>query len=96
MVPLCIRASYEFRFWRFSLPVYLDGGVNFVQYGDLFHIDPIIKPGASLIFEVNSEWGFGLNLLYWWSPQLYFDNGLQDISRFGNFLEVSASAQYRF
>jgi hypothetical protein len=97
MVPITFRASYWFENYPFEFPVYLGVGINFSRLPDeAFKVDPIIKPGVSAFWNMNSEWAFGVNMVYWIVPQIYFEDDLADENRIGNFLDITLSALYRF
>lgn len=98
MMPLTFKVSYYFRKYPFEFPVYCGAGITFNSIDDAFHLDLILKPGASVIWNLNSEWGFGFNLVYWWVPQLYSGRGDVPSShtRFGNFLETTFSSLFHF
>ncbi len=98
MIPLTFKVAYYFRKYPFEFPIYCGAGVNFSTIGDSFHADFILKPGASVLWNFNSEWAFGFNAVYWWIPQIYSGSGKvpADHTRFGNFLETTLSAMFRF
>ncbi len=98
MMPLTFKVSYYFRKYPFEFPLFCGAGITFNSIDDSFHLDFILKPGASAIWNFNSEWAFGFNLVYWWVPQLYTGNGKvqADHTRFGNFLETTLSALFHF
>ncbi len=96
MVPITVKASYVFRFFPFELPIYMGVGPVLTKYKEEFHVAPILKPGFSFYWMATSDWSFGLNIVYWWIPQIYTDTTRIDQSRFGNFLEASLSALYHF
>jgi hypothetical protein len=93
-VPICVRGSYSFHIFPFEIPVYLDLGMDIVKYREQEHINFILKPGFSTLWKYNLSWGFGLNAVYWWVPQPWPVDPNQ--GRMGNFLEISATAQYTF
>lgn len=94
MVPITARIGYEFHFGQFSLPLYLGTGINIITYEDDTNVQILLKPGASLYYNYNSDWSFGGNLVYWISPEFIFAD--TDQSRIGNFLDFTISAQYHF
>ncbi len=102
MVPITARVEYYFRNYPWEFPIHLGAGMNISRIPDeATKIDPILKPGVSLYYNTAGDWAFGANLVYWWIPQIYFDNDfedpdLEDENRFGNFLDLSFSALYRF
>ena len=98
MIPLTFKAAYYFRKYPFEFPIYCGAGINLSTIGDSFHADFILKPGASVFWNFNQEWSFGFNAVYWWVPQIYSGSGLVSAShtKFGNFLETTLSAMFRF
>jgi hypothetical protein len=95
LVPLTVRYAYILRAYPFEFPLYVGAGVNFARLEEQLKIDPIVKPGASVVWNMNPDWAFGLNVVYWWIPQWYSGNLSKD-SRYGNFLETTLSAIYHF
>jgi len=102
MVPITARVEYFFRNYPWEFPVHLGAGMNISRIpNEATKIDPILKPGISMYYNTEGDWAFGANLVYWWVPQYYGDTDfedpdLTDENRFGNFLELSFSARYRF
>ncbi len=94
MVPISLKGEYIFHLFPFEFPVYLGAGMAILKYRDQAHINLILKPGFSTVWKYNTEWGFGLNLVYWWVPQPWPKDPAK--SRMGNFLELSLTAQYNF
>ena len=95
LVPITVRYAYILRAYPFEFPLYVGAGVDFARLEEQLKIDPIVKPGASVVWNMNPDWAFGLNVVYWWIPQWYSDD-LSDDSRYGNFLETTLSAIYHF
>jgi hypothetical protein len=98
MLPLTLKGAYYFRIYPFEFLLHTGAGISFNTVGDAFHIDIILKPGITALWNFNEEWAFGLNFIYWWVPQLYTGGGdvPKEHTRFGNFLETSLSALFRF
>ena len=94
MVPITARGTYEFHFGQFSLPLYLGAGINIITYQENVNVQFLLKPGISFYWNFNSDWSFGANLVYWWSPEIIFEDHTHD--RIGNFLDFTLSAQYHF
>ena len=94
MLPITVKGAYIFHAFPFEFPVFLGAGMDIVKYGPQSHIDFILKPGFSSLWKYNVTWGFGLNVVYWWVPQPWAE--VPNEGRMGNFLEVSATAQYSF
>ena len=98
MIPLTFKAAYYFRKYPFEFPIFCGAGINLSTIGDSFSADFILKPGASAIWNFTHEWAFGFNAVYWWVPQIYSGRGKVPASHsmFGNFLETTLSAMFRF
>ncbi len=96
MLPLTGQIGWNFRFYPFEIPIFIGAGVVVNILEDNLFIGPILKPGVSAFYTYNSEWSFGLNLVYWWVPEIYFDEVHKEQSAFGNFLEISISALRHF
>jgi hypothetical protein len=94
MVPITARIGYEFHFGQFSMPIYMGTGINIITYDDDTNVQFLLKPGISLYWNYTSDWSFGGNLVYWFSPEIVTENPEHD--RIGNFLDFTISAQYHF
>jgi hypothetical protein len=96
MVPITAKGSYIIHFFPFEFPIYLGTGMNVVRYGNQTQLNWILKPGFSSIWKYNINWGFGLNVVYWWilQPWRFDDDPEKDLM--GNFLEITLTAQYNF
>jgi hypothetical protein len=93
-LPITVKGAYIFHLFPFEISVYLGAGMDIVKYASGTLVDFILKPGVTPVWKFNSEWGFGLNVVYWWVPQPWSDN--RALGRMGNFLELTATAQYNF
>lgn len=97
MIPLAARATYFLRAYPFEFPLSLAAGINFSRFGENFKTDFIAMPGAGFYWNFSTEWAFGVDVRYWWVPQIY--SGPEppaEASRFGNFLSSTLSVLYRF
>ncbi len=93
ILPITAKISYSFSFYPIEIPIFLGAGIGIVKYQDESTIDPILKPGFSVLWVYNSSWSFGVNTVYWWDMMFAKDSGQ---SRIGNFLEFSLTALYHF
>jgi hypothetical protein len=101
-LPITARASYFLRSFPFEFPIHIGAGINLSRLGESLHFEPIVKPGIGAYWEFSPQWSFGLDISYWWIPQLY--TGTESIdtapppssNRFGNFMVVLLSALYHF
>lgn len=97
MIPLAARVSYFLRAYPFEFPLTLAAGVNFSRFRESFKIDPIVIPGAGFYWNYSTEWAFGIDLRYWWVPQIYRGpEPPSEDTRFGNFLGTTLAVLYRF
>jgi hypothetical protein len=94
MLPITAKVGYIIHFFPFEFPIFLGTGLNIVKLEDVLNLTWIIKPGFSSIWKYNINWGFGLNVVYWWVPQFWSDD--HNKGRMGNFLELTLTAQYNF
>lgn len=93
MLPITVKGSYIIHFFPFEFPIFVGTGMNIIKYSeDLTNLTWIVKPGFSSIWKYNINWGFGLNMVYWWVPEFWSDGK----GRMGNFLEVTLTVQYNF
>jgi hypothetical protein len=94
MLAITAKAAYIFHVFPFEFPIFLGAGMDIVKYGAQSHLDFILKPGFASLWKYNVNWGFGLNVVYWWVPQPWPEVPSQALM--GNFLEVTLTAQYSF
>jgi hypothetical protein len=96
MLPITAKGSYIIHFFPFEFPIFLGTGMAIVRNRQQTQLNWIIKPGFSSIWKYNINWGFGLNVVYWWilQPWKYDDDPDKDLM--GNFLEITLTAQYNF
>ena len=97
LVSITPRISYVFHNYPFDIPIFLEAGIDFARLQESFKTDPVIKPGASFLWNYNNNWAFGLNAVYWWIPQVYTGAVVNSTeTRYGNFLDITLSALYHF
>ena len=87
-----------FRLGNFQLPVSLTPAFSVLSYAGSSYVGFTVKPGLGIYYDATPNWSFGLDLSYWWVPELYAAGGTPSPvqNRFGNLLEVSISALYSF
>jgi len=97
--PVSARLSTYLRSGVWEFPIHVALGMNLMSYKTTTIITPLVKTGVSALWNGSGDWAFGVNLMYWWIPELYGNaTGSPGPSnnRFGNFLEISLSALYNF
>ncbi|QQO11381.1 hypothetical protein JFL75_11325 [Breznakiella homolactica] len=93
IVPIGIRATYQFTLYSFEFPLTLAAGVAPQKYLDRGYFGMYIKPSAGVFWRFNSDWSFGLNTTWWYVPQ-WTSNKEENVH--GNFLTITVGARYHF
>ncbi|MDR1277325.1 MAG: hypothetical protein LBK02_01085 [Treponema sp.] len=93
IIPIGLRAGYQFLFKRFEFPVSLLIGFAPQRYLELGYFGLFVKPSASAFFRFNPDWSFGINTAWWWVPQWTPDK-TKNVD--GNFIDITLSARYHF
>jgi hypothetical protein len=95
MIPIAVKGSYEFHpFSRMTIPIHLALGINMTSWKEEFVIDPLIRPGFGVYFDWNVEWSFGMDITYWFIPQLNSND--ERFNSLGNFMDANIGAEYHF
>jgi hypothetical protein len=90
IVPMGLRAGYQFTLKRFEFPFSVMIGFAPQKYLEEGYFGFFAKPSASAFWRFNPDWSFGLNAAWWWVPQ-WAEN-----TAHGNFMELTLSARYHF
>jgi hypothetical protein len=96
VIPINLRAGYQFVVQRFEFPLSLGLGIAPQQFKTSKSYDYLglfVKPRASVFFRFNPDWSFGINTAWWWIPQI---TGNSDESVHGHFFEATIAARYHF
>ena len=97
VIPIVAKASWEFHPWsRISIPVHMGLGMAMTSWNDFFTIDPIIRPGFGVYFDWNYEWSFGMDMTYWFIPQISTSAEFKNQRSIAGFLDLSLTAEYHF
>jgi len=98
IIPIGIRAGYQFVLKRFEFPFSLMIGIAPQTHSQLSYFGFFSKITGSAFFRFNSEWSFGLNTGFWWVPQWTEKtrNEYKNISINGFFWELGLGARYHF
>jgi len=95
MIPITVKGSYEFHpFSRLTIPIHLALGINMTSWKEEFTVDPLIRPGFGVYFDWNVEWSFGMDITYWFIPQLNSND--ERFDSLVNFMDINISAEYHF
>lgn len=91
IIPIGLRAGYQFIVQRFEFPLALTIGFAPQKYLEQGYFGFFMKPTASAFFRLNPDWSFGINTSWWWVPQWPRE---KDKAVDGNFIDVTLSARY--
>jgi hypothetical protein len=95
IVPMGLRAGWQFIAGRFEFPLSLMAGIAPQSYSNnIGYLGLFLKPQASVFWRFNPEWSFGLNAGWWFIPQWPATG--PEYSRYGNFVEATLAARYHF
>jgi hypothetical protein len=96
IIPLNIRAGYQFVIKRFEFPLSLGFGFAAQQFKtskSYSYAGFFIKPRASAFFRFNPDWSFGIHSAWWWLPQTPKNSGE---TVHGHFFEATLAVRYHF
>jgi hypothetical protein len=101
LVPMNLRAGYQFLWKRFEFPVSLGIGGITHSYRERNLYGFFMKGEGSAFFRLNADWSFGMNVAFWWTPEWGTQNPdtkvkTPEYNAYGHFFELTASARYHF
>lgn len=93
LIPLGIRAGYQFNVWKLEFPILAGVGMAWHRYIGMGHYGLYAKAGFGGYFRATASWSFGINASWFWYPQ-WTEDKQKNID--GNFVELVLSARYHF
>jgi hypothetical protein len=98
IVPLGVRAGWQFILRRFEIPLTMVVGVAPQRYLNLGYAGLFVKGGVSVYYRFNPDWSFGANADWFWYPQWPMEDGKPAPSKNvdANIIGVTLSARYHF
>jgi len=98
IIPLGLRAGWQFTFRRFEFPLYMSLGIAPQRYLDFGYFGMYLKTTASAYFRYNPNWSFGLSADWRLFPQWPKENGKRAPEKDVNahFIGVTLNARYHF
>jgi len=99
IIPIGLRAGWQFLFRRFEFPLTATFGIAPQRYMDFTYLGMFARGSASAFFRFNPEWSFGLNTDWTWLPQRPRDrdgNRVRAENVDANMLGITLSARYHF
>jgi len=98
IIPIGLRAGWQFVFRRFEFPLFAVIGIAPQRYLDLGYFGMYFKGAVSAYYRFHPKWSAGLIVDWSWYPQWPMKDGKRtpekDID--GNFIGVILSARYHF
>jgi len=98
IIPIGVRAGWQFVFRRFEFPLYAAVGIAPQRYLDLGYFGMYLKGAASAYYRFNPNWSFGLTADWRWYPQWPMKEGKripkEDVD--ANIIGVLLSVRYHF
>jgi hypothetical protein len=98
MIPIGLRAGWQFVFNRFEIPLYAAIGIAPQKYLDLGYFGMYLKGTLSAYYRYNPNWSFGLTADWNWFPQWPLKDGqpIPEKNIDANIIGVTLSARYHF
>ena len=98
LIPIGVRAGWQFIFRRFEFPLSASIGIVPQRYLANGYFGMYIKLTPSAYFRYNPNWSFGLSMDYSWLPQWPKEDGRRASGkdRDLHIIGVSLSARYHF
>lgn len=93
MLPFGVRAGYQFNIWQFEIPIMVSAGGMLHRYTTTSYFSLFVKPSVGVFWRFNSDWSFGANVAYLWTPEW---TATPETTVYGHFLEATLSARYHF
>jgi hypothetical protein len=98
IIPIGIRAGWQFVFRRFEFPLYATIGIAPQRYLDLGYFGMYLKGAVAAYYRFNPKWSFGISADWNWYPQWPLNEGKRtpDKDIYANIIGVLLSARYHF
>jgi len=98
LVPLGVRAGWQFIIRRFEIPLNFTIGIAPQRYLNQGYLGMVMKGGASVYYRFNPDWSFGISSEWSWYPQWPKENGrrVPHKDMHANIVSLTISARYHF
>ncbi|MDR2176645.1 MAG: hypothetical protein LBP20_01220 [Treponema sp.] len=96
IVPINLRAGYQFVYKSFEFPLSLGLGIAPQQLRtskSYSYLGFFMKPRVSAYFRINPDWSVGINAAWWWLPQTT-SNPAESVH--AHFFEAALAVRYHF
>jgi len=95
MAPIAFKLGYWWGTAPMEYTVGLDLGMNILRLSGDGMITPFAKLGAGMFVKLTQSWSLGGQAYWWLIPEIH-TGAYSDLTRYGNFLEISIGALYHF
>lgn len=95
VAPIAFKMGYWWGRKTLEYNVGLDLGMSFLRLSGNGMITPFAKLGGGLFASVSESWSLGGQVYWWFIPEIH-TGSYSDLTRYGNFLEISVGALYHF
>lgn len=94
-VPLAAQVNHYLLQGTLDLPIGIGAGLIYNSYGERSYLSPFfLKPEIGLIWNFNENWGIGVDLSYWFVPEIYTGDQADDTAYLSS-ASAKFSLQYR-
>jgi len=95
IAPVALKLGYWWGTAPMEYTVGLDLGMNILRLSGNGMITPFAKLGGGMFVQISQSWGLGGQAYWWLIPEIH-TGAYSDLTRYGNFLEISLGAVYHF
>lgn len=95
LAPIAAHVGYWWGKTPMEYTVGLDAGMNIMRLSGDGMITPFAKLGVGVFHQIGNAWSLGGQTYWWFIPEIHTGT-YSDLTRYGNFLEISVSAVYHF
>lgn len=95
VAPIAFKLGYWWGRTTMEYNVGADLGLSILRLSGDGVISPFTKFGGGAFAQVSESWSLGGQVYWWLIPEIHLGSN-SDLTRYGNFLEVSLSALYHF
>jgi hypothetical protein len=95
VAPVAFKLGYWWGTEPMEYTVGLDLGASVLRLSGDGVITPFAKLGGGAFAQISEAWSLGGQVYWWLIPEIHF-NPYTDLTRYGNFLEISLGAVYHF
>lgn len=95
LAPISLHAGYWWGTAPMEYTAGIDLGMNVLRLSGKGMITPFAKLGGGVFRQISEAWSLGGQAYWWLVPEIH-TGAYADLTRYGNFMEISFSAVYHF